>query len=410
MKSLGSATEIPGQAAAAGQPQGAAQPGAGAAVKPAFAYLADSYIYHWELASFGTDWFFTLAVALCLGVGIAAGHPAAGMIAAGGAMTAGFGGKQNIDGTPLLPILFVCFGMAFSTFVGMVAGHSSWTLTLIATGFGFGYGMLSKREAGYGWVGQQCVVTLLVASAFPFSPRDAAVRALLIFAGGMVQLVMSSLMLRAFGDLQKHVLTLAQYVRDEEQALRRTYLTAVLSLRHRQLRDSAIPYATRLAVVLAISTEIYRQLHFASGYWIPMTALLVLRPGIADTASRAIARTVGTLAGAVLSSTFLVYVHPVPLELAGLVVVFTWLSYSVLNVNYALFSIFLTSYIVFLLSLNGIPGADIAHRRFVCTMLGGAIALSVRLVVLRLRRKQDRESVQRLVRRRDVGDGQIAGR
>jgi uncharacterized membrane protein YgaE (UPF0421/DUF939 family) len=380
------------------------------AAKPAFAYLADSYIYHWDLASFRTDWFFTLAVALCLGVGIALGHPAAGMIAAGGAMTAGFGAKQNIDGSPLLPILFVSFGMAFSTFVGMVAGHGSWTLTGIATVFGFGYGMMSKREAGFSWVGQQCVVTLLVASAFPFSPRDAAVRALLIFVGGIVQLLMSSVMLRAFGDLRKHVLALATYVRDEEQALRRTYLTAVLSLRHRQLRDSVLPYATRLAVVLAISTEIYRQLHFASGYWIPMTALLVLRPGIADTASRAIARTIGTLAGAVLSSIFLVYVHPPPAGLAALVVLFTWLSYSVLNVNYALFSIFLTSYIVFLLSLNNIPGADIAHRRFVCTMLGGAIALSVRLFVLRLRQKQDRDSIQTLVRRSAIPPEQEAVR
>lgn len=173
----------------------------------------------------------------------------------------------------------------------------------------------------------------------------------------------------------------------------------MLSLRHRRLRDSALPYALRLTVVLALSTELYRQLHFASGYWIPMTALLVLRPGIADTASRAIARTVGTLAGAVLSSVFLLYVHPAPIGLATLVVLFTWLSYSVLNVNYALFSLFLTSYIVFLLSLNDIPGPEIARHRFICTVLGGAIALSVRLVVLRIRAKQDRESVQKVVRR-----------
>ena len=369
------------------------------ATKPAFAYLADSYVYHWNLASFRTDWLFTIAVALCLAVSLASGHPSAGMIAAGGAMTAGFGAKQNIDGTPLLPIMFVSFGMAFSTFLGVVAGHTSWTLTLIATLFGFGYGMMSKRAAGYSWVGQQCVVTLLVASAFPSSPEAAAMRALLIFAGGIVQLIISAMVLHAFHELRGHIFALARYVRSEELALRRTYLTAVLSLRHRQMRGSVLPYAMRLAVVLAISTEIYRQLHFDSGYWIPMTALLVLRPGIADTANRAIARTVGTLAGAVLASIFLVYVHPAPVGLALLVVFFTWLSYSVLNVNYALFSVCLTSYIVFLLSLNHVPGAEIAHRRFICTMLGGAIALSVRLTVLRLRQKQDRDSIHILMRR-----------
>ncbi len=373
-----------------------------AADKPAFAYLADSYVFHWDLASFRTDWFFVLSVALCLGVGLASGHPAAGMIAAGGAMTAGFGAKQSIDGTPLLPIMFVSIGMGFSTFIGMVAGHSSWTLTLIAMAFGFGYGMLSKRGPGYSWVGQQCVVTLLVASAFPFTPADAAVRALLIFLGGIVQLIVSALMLRIFDELGSHVRDLARYVRAEEQALRRVYLSAVLSLRHRQMRGSALPYSLRLAVVLAVSTEIYRQLHFASGYWIPMTALLVLRPAIADTANRAVARTVGTLTGAVLSSVFLVYVHPAPASLALLVCLFTWLSYSLLNVNYALFSVCITSYIVFLLSLNGLPGSEIAHRRFVCTALGGFLALSVRLTVIQLRQRQDRHSFQGLVRRSDL--------
>ncbi len=370
--------------------------------RPAFAYLADSYVYHWEMASFRTDWYFVLAVALCLAAGIAAGHPGAALIAAGGAMTAGFGSKQTIDGSPLLPVLFVSFGMGFSTFVGMVAGHRSWSLTLIASLFGFGYGMLSKREAGYSWVGQQCAVTLLVASAFPSSARDSAVRASLVFAGGMVQLLMSALLLKLFGDLRVRLASLARYVHQEHMALRQTYLAAVLSLKHRQLRDSALPYALRLTVVLALSTELYRQLQFASGYWIPMTALLVLRPAIADTASRAIARTVGTLAGAVLSSIFLLYVHPSTLGLVMFVLLFTWLSYSTLNVNYALYSLVYTSYIVFLLSLDNFPGAEIAHRRFVCTLIGGALALSVRLFVIRIRQKQDRDSVHILVRRSEA--------
>ncbi len=356
--------------------------------------MADSYVYHWDLASFRTDWYFTLAVGICLGVGIAAGHPGGALIAAGGAMTAGFGAKQTIEGTPLLPIMFVSFGMAFSTFIGVVVGYHGFSLTLLASLFGFGYGMLSKRGAGYSWVGQQCVVTLLVASAFPASPRDALVRSGLIFAGGIVQLLMAALMLRAFNQIAGHVRELAGYVRAEEKALRRTYLTAVVSLRQRHLRGSVLPYATRLAVVLAVSTWIYRELHFASGYWIPMTALLVMRPGIADTASRAIARTIGTLAGAALSSVFLVHVHLAHIGLAAFIIFFTWLSYSVLNVNYALFSLCLTSYIVFLLSLNNLPGPEIAHRRFVCTALGGAIALTVRLFVIRRRQIEDRKSIQ----------------
>ncbi len=375
------------------QTEGGLQAGSGAAVRPAFAYFADSYHFHWELASFRTDWVFVLAVALGLAVGLAVGHPAAGMIVAGGAMTTGFGAKQSIDDTPLLPMIFVSIGMPMATFLGMLAGHRGWELTALTVAAGFGYGMLSKRQAGFSWVAQQCVVSLLVASAFPASAEDAVKRAGLIFAGCVLQLLIASVAMRHFGQLGRHVLSLARYVRSEEQQMRATYLSAVHDWRHRELRDSALPYAARLAAVLAISTEIYRALHFASGYWIPMTALLVLRPGVADTANRAVARTAGTLAGGVLTSFFLVYVHPPDAGLAVLVTLFTWLAYSVNNVNYALFSTCLTAYIVFLLSLNGTPSAEIARHRFVCTLLGGVIALAVRLVVIRLRQHQDWKSL-----------------
>jgi hypothetical protein len=358
--------------------------------------LSDSYVFNWGLQTFREDFFFTIAVAICLIGGILAGHPAAGMIAASGAMTTGFGAKHNIDGSPLPTMIFVSLGMSFSTFVGMVAGHGNFSLVVIASAFGFGYGMLSSRPAGYSWVGQQCVVTLLVASAFPISAREAGARAALIFAGGIVQLLCSAVILRAFTQLGTHLRAMARYIRDEDTALRLTYLSAVYSLRQRRLRGSALPYSLRLAAVLAISCEVYRRLHFDSGYWIPMTALLVLRPGIADTANRAVARTVGTFAGAVLASTFLVYVHPGPVAMAALVTLFTWLAYSTLNINYALFSIALTSYIVFLLSFADIPGVEVAHRRAVCTMIGGTLALAVRLVVIHHR---DVEDLRELTRR-----------
>jgi uncharacterized membrane protein YccC len=149
-----------------------------------------------------------------------------------------------------------------------------------------------------------------------------------------------------------------------------------------RISGSVLPYALRLMVTLGVSTEIYRRLNFSSGYWIPMTALLVLKPGIADTASRAIARTVGTIAAAWLISIFVAHVSPSPLWLVVFTVIFAWLSYATLNVNYALFAVCITGYIIFLLSLATIPGDVIALRRVVCTAIGGALALSVRLVVI----------------------------
>ncbi|WP_446742290.1 FUSC family protein [Silvibacterium acidisoli] len=303
-------------------------------------------------------------------------------------MTVGFGAKQIIGNSRLLPMIFASFGIAFSVFLGMVAGHANFTLIPIVIAWGFGYGMLTRREAGYGWVAQQCVTTLLVGSAFPFSPRAAAVRACLMLAGGAIQVLSSSLLLRIFSELRRDLNSLVGYVIAEQLALRDALSEAVSDLRQHRFADSVMPYAIRLAITLGVSTEIYRRMHFASGYWIPMTALLVLKPGFADTVRRAIARTVGTMAGAWLISMFVAHFTPSPVTLAVFTVVFAWLSYATLNVNYALFAMFLTGYIVFLLSLTKLPEMDIAHRRVMCTAIGGGLALTVRLIVIFRTRKR----------------------
>jgi len=50
-------------------------------------------------------------------------------------------------------------------------------------------------------------------------------------------------------------------------------------------RETA-PYVARLALVLLTSTAIYRFFQVRNGYWIPMTALLVMRPQARDVPRR----------------------------------------------------------------------------------------------------------------------------
>jgi hypothetical protein len=345
-------------------------------------FFADSAIFQWQNASLRADMIFALPVAICLAVGVAIGHPAVGLIAAGGAMNTGFGHKQCIDRSRLLPMIFVTLGMAFSGFVGVLIGHENLLLVFISALWGFGYGMLTARPGGYGWVGQQCVITFLVASAFPAPLQDAAARGLLLLAGGVLQLVLSALLLRVFGDLRERLSELQDYMREEQRALRSAVVEAAESLWQRRFVNSAVPYALRLAVTVGVGTEVYRRLHYPSGYWIPMTALLVLKPAVTDTVSRAIARAMGTICGAVVVSFALAHVQPAPAALAAMTALFAWLSYGLLNVNYALFSTCITGYIVFLLSLNEIPGPEIAQRRAFCTLVGAAISLAVRLVMI----------------------------
>ncbi|MFZ0661734.1 MAG: FUSC family protein [Acidobacteriaceae bacterium] len=361
-------------------------------IGPIAGYLNDSYVFNWRKQTFAGDLVFVVPIAFCLGLGLAVGHPAAGMIAGGGAMTVGFGAKQSIDRSRLLPMIFASVGMAFSVFVGMVAGHRSFMLVVVAAFWAFGYGMLTSRPGGYGWVGQQCVVMLLVGSAFPFSARMALVRALLVLAGGAVQVLWSSAALRLFRQLGQNLVDISRYLREEELALRAAMIQVAATVRQRRFRGSTVPYALRLAVTVGVSTEIDRRLHFASGYWIPMTAVLVLKPGLADTVSRAVARTLGTILGAWALSVVIIHFAPSLVVVAAITVLFAWLSYATLNVNYALFAACLTGYIVFLLSLAQIPGVEIAHRRAFCTAVGGALALAVRLVVLRRRKARQRKA------------------
>jgi hypothetical protein len=354
---------------------------------PTAPFLADSYIFDWKAQSFRADFIFVLPVAICLGLGIWLGHPGAALVTAGGAFTVGFGAKQHIDESHILPMILVSLGIGAATFIGMVAGHTNFILVLLTAGAAFVYGMLSLRQAGVSWVGQQSIVFLLVASAFPFSPRAAAVRSGLVMAGGALQIITSSILLRLLQQLRTDLLSVARYLRAEHQALRSSMEQAARALVKRSDAPSAVPYAIRLAVTLGVSTEIYRKFGFANGYWIPMTALLVLRPGLSDTANRAIARTVGTLAGAMLASYALAHLAPGTPTLAALTLLFAWLSYSLNNVNYALFTLCLTAYIVNLLALNSLPGNQVAYHRAISTIIGGALALSVRLVVISYRKR-----------------------
>jgi len=354
----------------------------------AFSWLNDSLVFDWSSQSFRADLIFVVPLALCLGIGILVGHPGAALIMAGGAFTVGFGAKQQIDRSHIVPMVLASCGIAAATFVGMVAGHTHYALVAVAVPAAFLYGMVSMRQPGVAWVGQQCIVFLLVASAYPFSPTAAAVRSALVLAGGALQILTSTLLLRLFTQFRTDLGRVAGHIREENRALRLSVEQAARALLERRPAPSAAPYALRLAVTLGVSTEIYRRFGFSSGYWIPMTALLVLRPSLSDTASRAIARTVGTLAGAMLASFALAHLRPEPPILACLVLLFAWLTYSVTSVNYALFTLCLTAYIVNLLALATLPGALVARRRAISTILGGALALSVRLVVIRLRNKR----------------------
>jgi hypothetical protein len=356
--------------------------------------FADLYTFNWNELSFRTSLVAVVAVAVALVGGVLAGHPSAGLIVGGGAMTVGFGLNQRIADSRLWPMIWATLAMSASTFVGMFAGHRGFGVVLAGCVWAFAYGVLTARAAGVAWVGQQAAVFLLVTSAFPADAWHAFQRSLLTLLGGTLQIAFTSLFLHLLPELRQDLVALPRYGLTGARHLRRTFgwerslrrLRGLPRALPRMKASATMGYAVRLAVTVGLSCEVYRRIGLQSGYWIPMTALLVQKPAFAETLNRALMRVGGTLAGAVLSTFLLLHVRPDPIVLAWAASFFCFWAYLTNAVNYGLFAVFLTSYIVFLLSLNALPGPEIAHRRAYATVIGGMVALVIHLDALRRKR------------------------
>src|ERR1700738_3896899 len=184
-------------------------PGVPVSLRP---FLTPLYTFQWSEFQFRLPLISAAAVAVCLFAGILAGHPGAGLIAGGGAFTVGFGANQRISDSRLIPMIAAVFATSSAALAGTVAGHRDYWLLVAAGGSAIIYGILSTRNAGVAWVGQQAFVAMIVASAFPSGTSGALDRAGLVAAGGVVQLLFTSAGLRLWPDLRKDILTFATSV------------------------------------------------------------------------------------------------------------------------------------------------------------------------------------------------------
>jgi hypothetical protein len=470
----------------------------------------------------------TIGVAVPLLAGVAIGQPSVAVFGAVGAVSVGFGSYQGAYRSRAAVMLYAAGGMALSIFFGSLAGHSIVASIAATACWGFGGGLLVALGPAASFVGLQSIVAVVIAEGFPADLPDAAGRAALVLAGGLVQtlLVVMIWPLRRFSAERRslaavyHSLaayaagipmaegaapephTLAgttsplddpqpfakssdvlvfQALLDEAERIRASL--AGVATRHRRLSEAqrhcvvtvagltsralseiavaldegrepqepgglwqsldecaaelshspaieallgqiraawrtagvftgaaaddvprrarvaplrrrpplgdalttlranltlgstACRHALRLAATLAAAAAIERGLGLPRGYWIPMTAALVLRPEFHDTFARGTARVAGTLVGAGCSTVIATMFHPGPIGLTILVLGFVGAGYAVVRANYALFTVCITGYVVFLLMLGGVPELTAVTLRVVYTVAGGALAL-----------------------------------
>ena len=318
-------------------------------------------------------------IACCLGAGVHYGSPLAGMVAASGAFSVGFGAFQNLGKSRVATMLGATLGMAVSTLGGSLVGHRGSPGTILnAAWAGFGGGMLLSLGPGSSWVGQQWAIVAIVASGYPVGMELAFGRAELILAGGVLQTL-----------FMLGVWRLRFPAGESEEDPFEGFLPAVRTLRANLTpRAETFRYAVRQGATLGLGAELARLLVLPNGYWVPMTALLVLKPDFRQTFRRGLERVVGTLAGAALATLLVHTVHLDPLTMGGLIVFFAWLGYTLVNVNYAVFAVFLTAYIVFLLDFGGLTPAVVVTHRALNTALGGGLALLSYVTVLIGRRRE----------------------
>ncbi|MEP6689154.1 MAG: FUSC family protein [Gemmatimonadales bacterium] len=132
-------------------------------------------------------------------------------------------------------------------------------------------------------------------------------------------------------------------------------------------------FALRVGLITAVAVALTAAFDLKRGYWVTLTAGLILQPYTGATSVRAVQRVLGTVVGGILTAALAALFHD-PRAIVVLVFVFAVLSVALLPLNYAAFSVFLTP--TFVLLAEATTGDwHLAGVRILNTVLGGGLAL-----------------------------------
>jgi hypothetical protein len=303
------------------------------------------------------------AIAVPLVIGIVDNDLKTAVLAAAGAFSVGLGSFHQLGHSRFAPMFFAALGMFMSSWVGTVAGRAG-VATIIATGAAaYIYGIVSLKSPGESWVALTCAIWLVISTGFPATGLHSVALGLLVLTGGLLQIIFLFVFWKVAGSLGP-----AHSISDVAEPMPRYFLTALRPGTPQRL------FAIRATVTLIGAAAIAQWTSWPNGYWIPMTALIVIRPDIQQTTHKGIARVLGTMVGAAVATLITKIASPTPFVSEILVLIFAYTCYCVLWVNYAVFAMSLTAYVVFLLSLAGLDQTSVILHRLTFTILGGVVS------------------------------------
>jgi uncharacterized membrane protein YccC len=140
------------------------------------------------------------------------------------------------------------------------------------------------------------------------------------------------------------------------------------------LDSMAMRHALRVAIVTAIAVLVTRLLNLPRGYWVTITAIIILQPYAGATLVKALQRVVGTVAGALITVALVAIVRD-PRGLLVVIFVLAVVCVAFLRVNYLVYSVFLTPTFVLLAELSA-GDWHLAGLRVIDTLIGGALGLA----------------------------------
>ena len=337
----------------------------------------DTALFPWNKSSPYPAVESTVAVVGALVLGEVSGHRSAGSIAAGAAFTVGFAVFHEALSSTLLSMAVLTLGIASATLIGSLGAQWTPVVLGLCVLAALNYGLLAGLDATASWIGQQCAVFVIVSSYFPRGLHYATGRTAMVLAGGALQMLFYT------GFRFFH-----RYSHKDDpppppllRQIRTRFLQLLECLRQElHWKSDTSGYVLKLVVTLGLCTALYRHYGWRNGYWAPMTALLVLKPKWANTLSRGVARTAGTMVGAAICAA-LAHFFPAFHHLTYflLIAATAYLCFALQAVNYALFSLVLTMYTVFLFGFGGFSERTAADLRFLNTAVGGLLALLVDL-------------------------------
>lgn len=292
-------------------------------------------------------------MALLLICGVLLDQQLAFSVAAGAAFSVGFGANRRIADHHWLAMLVTVAGMTLAAVAGTLAGQHP-VLELLATLVAGGIcGALATRYADLWWVWLQIAIAFLVAANYPGDIAAAMQRAIAVAAGGLLQFMLITCAILVVGP----------------PAARPVVTTSPTP------RDVAL-HALLAALCMGVALAAGQALGFANVYWAPITAMLVLRPGLRDTVSRGLERIGGTLAGIVLATAIAGALVHLPLLLALATVLAASAAFGLQLSRYVVLSGAVTIAVLLMTVLAGSPVLAMDEHRLFATLLGGAIALA----------------------------------